>query len=436
MMTRGYAAAARAMTLIGDTSRQRRGKGVAFTPPDPGLSPVIRIGVFMCTCNHSLGWLPEFDDYARSLTDRPDIVHVETMPSACVPDGISHILRTVREKGITRLVLTSCVCCPLNFVCSACTDQRSRLKKGLFTATGISRSMVTTFNLRGEVLNLIASSPETAIRRFEGMTDRAIRRSRDLKPFSSPARNYNFTTAIIGESEAAVESARVLSRLGQDVFMFGTRDTPLSDRHGDVDVLRFEGSRAMRVSGSLGDYHILVRLGDGQEQEFQAGAVILGDRSPETVTFQRQTELPGRALSAVMQRPNKTGIPFYYPGMTSMAGMFMADPPGIEVSTRQKGAAAAILAAAVMPRGPRQSKGYNVSIDAGRCRFCGRCIQVCPYQAIVARINDYGNWHAAVDETLCKGCGNCISVCPSNAADSPYRDQQFLEQTLEEILLK
>jgi ferredoxin len=40
-----------------------------------------------------------------------------------------------------------------------------------------------------------------------------------------------------------------------------------------------------------------------------------------------------------------------------------------------------------------------------------------------------------VDEALCKGCGNCISVCPSNAADSPYRDQHYLEQMIEEILV-
>jgi ferredoxin len=40
-----------------------------------------------------------------------------------------------------------------------------------------------------------------------------------------------------------------------------------------------------------------------------------------------------------------------------------------------------------------------------------------------------------VDDVLCKGCGNCISVCPSNAADSPYRDQIYLEETLEELLI-
>jgi ferredoxin len=47
---------------------------------------------------------------------------------------------------------------------------------------------------------------------------------------------------------------------------------------------------------------------------------------------------------------------------------------------------------------------------------------------------DNGGYAAVVDEVLCKGCGNCISVCPSNAADSPFRDNLYLEQTLEELL--
>ena len=65
---------------------------------------------------------------------------------------------------------------------------------------------------------------------------------------------------------------------------------------------------------------------------------------------------------------------------------------------------------------------------------CGRCLAACLYQAISLEKNNAEGWSARVDEALCKGCGNCISVCPSNAADSPYRDQAYLEQLLEEVL--
>jgi heterodisulfide reductase subunit A-like polyferredoxin len=90
--------------------------------------------------------------------------------------------------------------------------------------------------------------------------------------------------------------------------------------------------------------------------------------------------------------------------------------------------------AAIMPRSPRQSKGFTVVVDQDRCRGCGRCVNICAYQAITLHRNPVGGWHADVDEAVCKGCGCCIAVCPSNAADSPYRDQRFLERTLEEVL--
>ncbi|MDZ7698733.1 MAG: 4Fe-4S binding protein [Deltaproteobacteria bacterium] len=89
-----------------------------------------------------------------------------------------------------------------------------------------------------------------------------------------------------------------------------------------------------------------------------------------------------------------------------------------------------------MPRGPRQSRGYTVVVDEDRCRGCGRCVATCPYRAVSLQMNSVGGWFAAVDEALCKGCGNCISVCPSNAADSPYRNQDYLERLLEEVLVE
>ena len=136
-----------------------------------------------------------------------------------------------------------------------------------------------------------------------------------------------------------------------------------------------------------------------------------------------------------MQKENETDVPFLNPGATSISGLYLADPPGMQISKNTQGLAAAALAAAAIPRGPRQYRGFLVTINNQLCRSCGRCLQVCPYQAISLKPNSVGAYVAAVDSILCKGCGNCISVCPSNAADSPFRDQAYLEQTLEELLL-
>lgn len=433
MITRGFAAAAQAATLLQGTAQRIKGQGFSFSPPDPWISPEMRLGVFACRCNDSFGWSAEMTAFVEGLQGKDGIVHAEVLNAACVPEGAAWIIRRIREKAVTRVVLASCVCCPLDFVCSACTDQRTRLKDALFKGTGISRSMVETCNLRGEALRHLARDRELAYRRFTGLLERSVRRARRLKPLASPGRIYNFTTAVIGESEAAVQSAATLAQLGMEVFMFGTTPENAADGLNHPNITRFEGAVLKQMSGTLGNFHVLAEVG-GELQSFPVGAVIIGERYRGLIPYMPQEGLPGRFVASAMQKRGEAGIPFLYPGATSIAGLFLANPPGIKVSQRKKGAAAAMLAAAVMPRGPRQNKGYTVVVDQARCRGCGRCFQVCPYQAITFTPNRVGGKQAIVDEALCKGCGNCISVCPTGAADSPYRNQAFLEQILEEVL--
>ncbi len=434
MMARGFAAAAHAMIFLEGGSQRPKGRGVSFFPPDPELSPEIRIGLFVCRCNDAFGWADEMDRHVDEFRRIEDVAHAQVMTAACVPDGAAGILRTIREKGLTRVVLASCVCCPHDFVCSACTDQRSRLKTALFRGTGISRAMMETCNLRGEVLRRLKDAPSVAINDFKGLIGRSINRARHLKPLPAPMRDYNFTTAIIGESEAAVFSAQTLASSGYEVFMFGMRDKPLTMILDHPNIHCFQGSRITAIGGTLGDFQITVETGDFS-QVMQVGAIILGEKASRKVPYVHQQGLPATVLTVDLQKEGVPDIPFHYPGTTPISGLFLTSTPGVLISQRKGGSAAAALAAAVMPRGPRQSKGFTVVVDEERCRGCGRCIEICPYRAVSFNPNGVGGWHAVVDEALCKGCGNCISVCPSNAADSPYRNQEYLEQIVEEVLL-
>ncbi len=433
MLIRGYAAAAKAMHLLKETSQRLKGHGIAFAPPDPGLSPEIRIGIFACRCNDSLGWLDSMSDYLAGLQSRKDIVHTDVLPAACVEEGYTEIIRAVRRKGITRIILASCVCCPLNFICSSCTDQRSRLKDALFQGTGISRSMVETCNLRGEVLRLINANAFTALNRFMELIDRSLKMAVRLKPLPVLARNYNFTTGVIGSSEAALCSAMTLAGSGLDVFLLGSPENPLCEKLDHPNIYCFKDASVKGFSGMLGDFQIFIES-DEINQTLDVGTIILGEKSKKHVPYLHQPGLPSRTVSYSMQKADKPNRPFLYPGTTSIPGLFLANLPGINASNLIKGAAAAAHAAAIMPSRPRQSRGFTVQVDENLCRGCGRCITSCPYHAIRLRKNAIGGWSAAVDEAICKGCGNCISVCPTNSADSPYRNQAFLEHTLEEIL--
>ena len=433
MIMRGCAAAAQAMALLGGTSQQLRGQGLSFYSTDPGLSPDIRIGIFVCRCNDSLGWLEGMSKYVDELKLHQDIVHAETVNSACIPEGSSNIIKTIREKGITRVVLASCVCCPLDFVCSACTDQRSRLKDALFTGTGINRSMVETCDLRGEVLRLVKNDPSLALSRFTGLINRSVERSRELKPLPASVKSYNFTAAVIGESESAVSSALTLAQAGFEISLFNTSEKPLNKKLDHPNIHNFEGSFANGFSGTPGNFKVSLNTGDSG-QTVNVGSVIIDEKLKKNFQHINQEKLDCLTVTSSLQKDKVPEMPFFYPGATSAPGLFLADPSGVNVSKRQKGAAAAARAAAIMTRGPSQIKGSTIVVDKNLCRGCGLCYNVCPYNAISLYKNDVNGWYASVDEALCKGCGNCISVCPTNAADSLYRNNTCLEWTMKELL--
>ncbi|WDN89591.1 hypothetical protein BuS5_02559 [Desulfosarcina sp. BuS5] len=435
MLIRGYASAARAMHLLGGTSQRLKGHGISFSPPEPELSSDIRIGIFACRCNDSFGWLDSMSKYLTNLQSRKDVVHTEVMPAACLEEGYTGIIRKVREKGITRIVLASCVCCPLNFICSSCTDQRSRLKNALFQGTGISRSMVETCNLRGEVLRLIRANVFNALNSFMWLIDRSLKMARMLKPLPVLARNYNFTTGVIGNSEAAICSALTLARSGFDVFLLGSPEQPFYEKPDHPNIYCFENSSVKGFTGTLGDFQIFIESGE-TKQTLQVGTVIIGEKSIKRIPYLHQAGLPSRMVAYSIQKAGKPDRPFLYPGTTSVRGLFLANSPGINASNLIKGAAAAAHAAAIMPSRPRQSRGFTVFVNENLCRGCGRCIASCPYHAVTLHENSIGGWSAAVDQAICMGCGNCISVCPTGAADSPHRNQTFLEHTLEEILIQ
>ena len=53
----------------------------------------------------------------------------------------------------------------------------------------------------------------------------------------------------------------------------------------------------------------------------------------------------------------------------------------------------------------------EVHIDRSSCNGCGRCLQVCPYDAIELD----NNGKAVIDQTLCQQDGLCVKECPQSA---------------------
>ena len=99
--------------------------------------------------------------------------------------------------------------------------------------------------------------------------------------------------------------------------------------------------------------------------------------------------------------------------------------------------AAASSAAIPMARGLVQSEAITATVDEELCRGCGKCQEVCEYNAINLSRNvlDVEPFVLApmilskVNQVVCKGCGSCATACPTGAITMKhFTDKQILAQ--------
>ncbi len=108
-------------------------------------------------------------------------------------------------------------------------------------------------------------------------------------------------------------------------------------------------------------------------------------------------------------------------------GIFLAGmahyPKPIEESIAQAKAAAS-RASVSLAKDEIIAEGVVSHVNQAMCRGCGKCTEVCPYNAVVLQENEGGKITAFVHEALCKGCGACAVACPTGAASVFHFDDQ------------
>ena len=112
-------------------------------------------------------------------------------------------------------------------------------------------------------------------------------------------------------------------------------------------------------------------------------------------------------------------------------GVFLAGvaqgPKDIPSSVAQgSGAAAKVIGLLSKPL--LESDPQISVVDIKRCVGCGKCIKVCPFQAIVEK-EIRGEKKAQTIEAVCQGCGLCTATCPQGAIQlSHFTDNQILAE--------
>jgi heterodisulfide reductase subunit A len=110
-------------------------------------------------------------------------------------------------------------------------------------------------------------------------------------------------------------------------------------------------------------------------------------------------------------------------------GVFFAgcaeSPKDIKDSVTQASAAAA-RAGILMAKGKVAVEAITPILYSEKCKACGLCTKVCPYNAIT--LNQQLK-RISIVEAACGGCGTCAAECPSGAlTQSHFTDEQIIAQ--------
>ena len=111
-------------------------------------------------------------------------------------------------------------------------------------------------------------------------------------------------------------------------------------------------------------------------------------------------------------------------------GVFFAgcaeSPKDIKESVTQASAAAA-RAIRLMHKGEITSEPITSEVVEEQCKSCGKCADVCPYNAISVDVKK--KTPAVVNTASCAGCGTCAAECPFDAIImNHFTDRQIINQ--------
>jgi heterodisulfide reductase subunit A len=101
-------------------------------------------------------------------------------------------------------------------------------------------------------------------------------------------------------------------------------------------------------------------------------------------------------------------------------------PKDIKESVTQASAAAA-RAIGLMHKGEISTEAITSRVIEEKCKACGKCAEVCPYNAITVEVKK--KTPAVVNSAACAGCGTCAAECPFDAIEmNHFTDRQIMGQ--------
>jgi heterodisulfide reductase subunit A len=243
--------------------------------------------------------------------------------------------------------------------------------------------------------------------------------------------------------ESMIHQARNLRRDGKRVRVL-YRDIRTFSRHAEEayeDALR-EGVQFFRYDPAAEPEEAitfadgLVTVDDtltGQRLAIPTDTLVLTvGFEPAEENISQQLKVSHSEDGFLLERHPKLG-----PAEAGSAGIYLAGtvqyPKDVRESVAQA-LAASSKAGILLSRDTIEKEPITARVDLDKCTVCGRCVPVCPFDAIDL-VGSVKTGTINFIEAACEGCGTCAAECNFDAIEMPYFTKEQIFAQIDAALL-
>lgn len=292
--------------------------------PATAPRPEIRTGVFVCDCGTEIAGVVDTAALSQYATSLPGVDFLLHHRHLCSPEGIESLQKSVRETGLTRIVLAACS-----------PRAKGNLFRRVLREEGINAGYLEMANVREQCAYVHRDSPGAALEKAKEMLRASLARVRDNDFWRKYTAPIEPAVLIVGLSPAALSAALTLANLDHPVFLVdevspeealapyftylppAEKDQLQSLWQAAVKEKRVTfllGYDLVKTSGHLGSYQTTLKhLGSGQEIKLVHAATILGVPASPILTLaapveetkaQAESTFPGSLAAANLAAAN------------------------------------------------------------------------------------------------------------------------------------
>ncbi len=426
------------------------------------------VAVYLCGCKGEISDRIDFEAIAKRISLLPDTKVVLSHDALCSGEGRAFVKEKIGENATSHVVIGAC---PPGWLETPLTQDLGDV--------GVNKYLVDQVDLR-EQCAWVHSNVEEASAKATALIRGAIQRALKQEPLEDMTFAVQGAALVVGAGDAGLIAAQRIAASGFKVYLVdvpgrvtsddGAHDIGKADSErcrappsietlGSTEGVKlFLTSEIESIDGGVGRWNVAVRTQEGKE-EFDVGTILITALPPSQASdLVRASAEPGRSGSGEAGDGSTMSTPGKKPsedakGILRMLhigrgedmtvrhllsrrlpdlnrGVFVLESSvGLEnaISAIDDATSAADISIDIMRRKTTSIPRIIARVEEYRCRGCGKCADVCEYDAVTLVEREGGIRVAHIDELRCEGCGLCrVACCNGSMALLGYTTTQLL----------